>query len=96
VKGVAWEPPALDEFDDALAVSRDPTAFQRAVDDALNAIATGRITYATVGRSVARECPLTTPPYSIIYTETDDEIRVWVFAHQKRRRGYWKNRLLKP
>ena len=93
MKPVAWEPPPLDELDAAVAVSRDPAAFQRAVDEAIADIASGLVTHAKVLRTPCRKCVLTTPPYSIIYTETDDEIRVWAFPHHKRRTGYWKNRL---
>ncbi len=93
MKAVVWEPPALQEFDDALAVSRDPVEFRRVVDEALQDIATGTITHATVPGTRARRCILRTPPYSIVYVETDDEIRVYAFPHHKRRTGSWKVRL---
>jgi len=93
MKAVAWEPLALEEFDDALAVSRDPVAFQRDVRDALTAIASGIIVHAKVARTLARRCDLTRLPYSIIYIESDDEARVWVFPHHKRKAGYWRHRL---
>lgn len=32
-------------------------------------------------------------PYSIIYRHTDDEVTIYAVAHQKRRPGYWKDRL---
>ncbi len=83
-------------MNDGLAGSRDPAEFQRAVDEALTDIANGRIVHAQVPRTPARRCILTTPPYSIVYTETDDEIRVFAFPHHKRRTNYWKNRLPKP
>jgi toxin ParE1/3/4 len=95
VKIVAWEPAALEELDDALAVSRNAVEFQRVVNGALDDIASGRITHTQVPQTSARRCVLKKPPYSIIYTETDDEIRVWAFAHHKRRPGYWKKRLPK-
>ena len=95
MKAVAWEPPALRELDDAVAASRDPAEFRRAVDEALDNIASGRVTHAQVPRTPARRCILTTPPYSIVYLETDDEIRVYAFPHHKRRTNYWKNRLPK-
>ena len=93
MKTVGWEPPALMEFGDAVAASRDPAEFRHDVDDALAAIANGIITHAKVARTSARQCVLTRLPYSIVYTETDDEIRVWVFPHHKRKPGYWRHRL---
>jgi ParE toxin of type II toxin-antitoxin system, parDE len=93
VKAVVWEPPAREELDNALSISRDPNAFQQAIDEALRDIANGTIAHAQVPRTPARRCILMTLPYSIIYTETDDEIRVWAFPHHKRRTGYWKRRL---
>jgi hypothetical protein len=96
VKAVHWEAPAQEEYEAALAVSRDPNEFQRVVDDAIQCIASGRLVHAPVRGTPTRRCVLTTPPYSIVYTETADEIRVWAFPHHKRRPGYWKNRLPKP
>lgn len=90
-----WEPPALDEFDRALAASSDPAEFRRVVAEAIRDIATGFVTHAKVTRSPCRKCILRTPPYSIIYIETAAEIRVIAFPHHKRRTGYWKNRLPK-
>lgn len=96
MKAVVWEPPALQELDGALAVFRDPAALQLAVNAALDDIASGRVTHARIPRSPARRCILTNPPYSIIYVETDDEIRVYAFPHSSRKPGYWKSRLPKP
>jgi hypothetical protein len=93
VKAVVWEPPAREELDNALSVSRDATAFRQAVDEALQAIANGTITHSPVPRTRARRCILTTYPYSIIYTETNAEVRVFAFPHHKRRIGYWRGRL---
>ena len=96
MKAVIWEPTALQEFDDAVAVSRDPAEFRRVVNEAIDDIASGRVASARVPRSPARQCVLTTLPYSIIYVESDDEIRVWAFPHSRRKPGYWKSRLAKP
>ncbi len=93
MKAVNWEAPARVEYETALAASPYPNEFRQTITDALEAIASGRMTYTKVPRTPTRECCLITPPYSIIYTETDFEIRVWAFPHHKRRRGYWKNRL---
>jgi len=96
VKAVAWEPPALQELIDAVSVSPDPTAFRQAIDAALNDIASGVVVHARVGRLPVRRCVLMKPPYSIVYIESDDEIRVFAFPHHKRRANYWKSRLPKP
>lgn len=96
MKAIGWEPAALDELDAALALSRDPVAFRAAVDAALDDIAAGRVTHAREPRTAARRCILTTPPYSIVYIETDNEVRVYAFPHHRRRTNYWKNRLPKP
>ena len=31
-------------------------------------------------------------PYSVIFYETDEEVRIVAFAHYKRKPGYWKDR----
>jgi hypothetical protein len=95
VKAINWESPARREYEGALAVSPDSAEFLRVIEGALQNIASGRLTHAKVARSPARRCILTTPPYSIVYIETDDEIRVWAFPHHKRRPSYWKRRLPK-
>ncbi|HEY1190881.1 MAG TPA: hypothetical protein VGE74_24835 [Gemmata sp.] len=96
MRPISWDPAALQEFDAALAVSRDATALQVAVDEALQDIASGRITHAPLPRAPARGCVLSRLPYSIVYTETATEIRVIAFPHSSRKPGYWKNRLPKP
>jgi hypothetical protein len=95
VKTYGFTPDAQDELDHALAVSLDPVEFRRVVEEALRDIASGVIVHAAVPRSPCRQCVLTAVPYSIIYTETDDEIRVWAFPHHRRKPGYWKRRLPK-
>lgn len=93
MKAVVWEPPARQEYDDALAVSRDAAALQRVIDDALREIVAGRVTHAKVGRSGGRWCILSAIPYSIVYIDAADEIRVYALIHHKRRTNYWKQRL---
>jgi hypothetical protein len=95
VKAIGFTTEAEDEYDRALAASPDPARFRQVVADALRDIASGLIVNAAVPRTPCRECVLTALPYSIIYIESDDEVRVWAFAHQKRRPGYWKRRLPK-
>jgi len=40
-----------------------------------------------------RQCLVTTFPYKIIYRVEGDIVRVYAFAHVKRRPGYWNKRL---
>jgi len=39
-----------------------------------------------------RRYPLRRFPYTLFYLETDNDIWVAAFAHQKREPGYWKDR----
>lgn len=93
MKVVGFVPEAQDEYDNALTVSRNPSEFRRVVDEAMQKVAYGIITHVAIRRTPCRECILTPLPYSIIYTDSDTEIRVIALAHHKRRRGYWKSRL---
>lgn len=96
MKVISYFAEALVEIQDALDHSPKPTVFRREIDEALNDIASGLMTHAKIPRSQLQECILLGYPYSIIYHELTDEIRVVAFAHHKRRRGYWKPRLRKP
>ena len=95
MKAVIWDRDARQEADDAVAGSRTPVELQRAIDDALHDITNGRVTHARIGRTQQRRCILTPYPYSIIYVDEDDAIRLLAFPHHKRRTNYWKNRLPK-
>ena len=96
VKAVAWDTPAFQELNDALAASLYPAKLRRLVDNALADIANGSMSHARVRGTPARRCILRTPPYSIVYIETDDAIQIYAFPHHKRRANYWKNRLPMP
>ena len=96
MKSIRFYAEAKIEYDGALAASPDPRSFQRDVDDALSAIASGIIVHRSVARSgTVRECVLSRLPYSIVYLDETDSIRPVAFAHKKRSRGYWKSRLKK-
>ena len=95
MKSYSYLPPAEQELEDALAVSRDPSAFRVDVQNAIDSICKGIIVHRKVGRGVTRECFLSRLPYSIVYQDETDSITVVAFAHKKRRRGYWKSRLKK-
>ena len=96
MKGVIWEPPALAEFDDALARSDDPSEFQQDVEVAVSDIGSGLLAGGKIPRTRCRELVLTRLPYRIVYRESTDDIRIYAFAHHKRRTGYWKSRLDPP
>lgn len=96
MKAVVWEAPAREEADDALAASGNPAEFRRAIDEAVQDVAGGRITPARAGRTRCRQYAVSGFPYSVIYAESDDEIRVYAFAHHRRRPGYWRHRLPAP
>lgn len=40
-----------------------------------------------------RRCLCNRFPYSVIYRHTETELTIYAVAHQKRKPGYWKNRL---
>lgn len=40
-----------------------------------------------------RRCLCNRFPYSIIYRHFDDQVTIYAVAHQKRKPGYWKDRL---
>lgn len=89
------------EYDEALATSRamNPAVaveFQDLVDQVLGEVCSGLITAARFEETECREQPLTRFPFSIIYLDDPDAIRIVAFAHHKRRRGYWKSRLRRP
>lgn len=93
---VVWEPTALDEFDAALAASKDAGRFREVVNDALALIQANPQLGSAAGRRSVRRYVLTGRlPYSIVYTEAGATIRVLAFPHGSRKPGYWKNRLPK-
>ncbi len=40
-----------------------------------------------------RRCLCNRFPYSVIYRHTESEVTIYAVAHQKRKPGYWKDRL---
>jgi plasmid stabilization system protein ParE len=40
-----------------------------------------------------RRCLCNRFPYTLIYRHTDAEVTIYAVAHQKRKPGYWKDRL---
>jgi plasmid stabilization system protein ParE len=60
--------------------------------DALEEIAEFPEHYTTIWQGV-RAKVLSPYPFSIIYEEVDDTVRVYAIAHAKRRPGYWRKRM---
>ena len=83
---------AQQEVDRALAVSPNPGRFRTAIDSALADIAANPQRWPCIGKSEIRQFSFTRFPYSIIYFEESNLIRILAFAHHKRRPGYWKHR----
>ena len=44
-------------------------------------------------RGGLRRCLLTHHPYQLVYRVEGDVIRIFAFAHQKRKPGYWRKRV---
>lgn len=93
MKRIEFDPAAQAELDDAMAASPRPADFRQDADVALATLAANPQVGARVGRSGVRQLILTRLPYSIVYADDPDVIRVVAFAHSSRRPGYWTPRL---
>ncbi len=68
-------------------------AFLDEIEKSSQRILANPLAYQRVGGEV-RQAPVARFPYSILYViEPDEHIRVIAVAHQKRRPGYWRERL---
>ena len=86
------------ELRDAVAMywssnPRNANRFEQLVRDLLTDIGIGTIRFARYPGTPCRERLVPGYPYSIIYLDDLDAVRVVAVAHHKRRRGYWKSRL---
>ncbi len=95
---VAIDPDARDEIDNALAVSRNAARLRTALAAALARIQANPQIGVAISGTQGRQYAFVRPrlPYSIVYVEETNRIRVVAFPHHKRRPGYWRNRLPKP
>ena len=66
--------------------------FLDVVNDAYRDIKGYPDAYTSVGKHL-RKFAIRPYPYAIIYAFSDDEITIVSIMHQKRRPGYWRNRL---
>jgi len=90
--------------DDARAEVRDALAYYSelkselaqdfivSLDRALMLITDRPLAWPPVGLRL-RRCLLAKFPYQIVYRVEGDTIRIYAFAHVKRRPGYWNKRL---
>lgn len=100
-KPVVVEVQAEVEIDDATTLSATMGAttvakFRQAIQDLWTLLSANPAIGAKVPRTAYRQFPMTGHPYYVIYQEEQDRIVVYVFAHARRRPGYWKNRLRNP
>jgi toxin ParE1/3/4 len=87
-------PEAKKEFAAALETSLSPGRFRRDLESVFALIlANPLIGNPDTGLRDVREYHMTRLPYSIVYTLDGKILRIHAFAHVKRRRGYWKDRL---
>jgi plasmid stabilization system protein ParE len=93
MKGVIYSDEALAELEHAVSGSPDPERFRDILDAALGDVASGLRQHPCAGRTRCRECILPGLPYTVVYEETDDSVRVVALAHHRRRPGYWMKRL---
>ena len=69
---------------------RRRTEFRRRIDAALAAIQSNPAVGPRIGRSRMRRYIMGYRfPYSLIYADESDVIRVYAFPHHKQRPGYW-------
>ncbi len=93
MKEVGFHQDARMEFEDAERESPDRIRFRKEVESVIDSIAIGRIVPQKIRPKHYRRYVFTRLPYSLIFRDRDGEIRVFAFAHHKRRPGYWRDRL---
>ena len=93
MKRLTYTLEATDEIIYGKNNSNDPIQFDREVLQALEFLSSGIVSGQTTGIGGHRQWILPRLPYSVIYHESDDEVRIIAFAHHKRKPGYWKRRL---
>jgi plasmid stabilization system protein ParE len=68
------------------------SAFLDSVEEAIVKIRENPKAYQLVGKEIRRKI-LVRFPYSILYVNEPDRIRIVAIAHQRRRPEYWSNRI---
>lgn len=67
--------------------------FESEVEQCINRIAQTPQAFSPYGSEGLRKCVVNRFPYTIFYLELDNRIWIAAIAHQRRRPGYWSNRL---
>lgn len=102
MSAVTFEPEAEDELEAALAWYEERVAglglrLVLAVDDAVARIAALPQACSEVprvkARVVVRRARVSGFPYSVAFVQLENEVRVIAIAHDKRKPGYWLERL---
>jgi plasmid stabilization system protein ParE len=96
-KGFGFPPEARRDFRESALWYRErsPQAaadFRVTVSHSVLAIAESTLRYPGYLYGT-RRCLLPTFPFSIVYIDDPDSIKIIAVAHHKRRPGYWKSRL---
>ena len=93
LKAVSYHDEAIWELIHAKDLSDEPEAFDRDVFGVLELLKSGQVRPSRIGRSIARQWIFERLPYSLIYVDSEESIRIIAFAHNKRKPGYWRKRL---
>jgi len=96
-KGFGFHPEARRDFRESAQWYRDrspqaATDFRATVSHSVLAIAESPLRYPAYLYGT-RRCVLRTFPFSIVYLDDRDSVKIVAVAHHKRRPGYWKSRL---
>ncbi len=97
MKAIEFHPDAEDEAREAANYYENlraglGTDFQSELDAAVTRIRTNPFMYAAESGNF-RVCPLRRFPYSVVYEDLPDRVRIVAVAHQHHRTGYWAYRL---
>jgi toxin ParE1/3/4 len=97
---VAISEEALAEMEESRAWYRKRShsaeaAFLHEVDRAIDLVAEAPYRWPAYLLGTRRYV-FTTFPYSIVYLADDDLVNIIAVAHDKRRPGYWRKRILRP
>jgi toxin ParE1/3/4 len=98
VKPVAYLPGAREDLDRGIAFYEARRIglgleFETGIDAAVQSIKMDPPRYSLVGHRGCRRFILSRFPYSVIYQELDDRIRIVAIVHHRQRRNFWNNRI---
>lgn len=98
MKVLIFHPEAEEELDAAVEYYESKRTgvglqFQEEVEAAVQAIQITPKLRPTYKNTNFRKCTLKRFPFTIFYLERDTDIWIAAVAHQKRKPGYWQNRI---